>query len=62
MPSGVMLQIVVDDADEWAARARENGLDPVGPMDIHNERAYLLRGPGSMPITFQSVIPDAEAD
>lgn len=62
MPSGVMLQIVVDDADAWAERARANGLEPVGPMDIHNERAYYLEGPGSMPITFQSAIPSAEAD
>ena len=27
MPAGIMLQIVVDDADAWADRAREGGLD-----------------------------------
>lgn len=62
MPTGVMLQIVVDDADAWAERAKSNGLNVVGPMDIHNERAYYLEGPGSMPITFQSAIPNASTD
>ena len=28
MPAGIMLQIVVDDADAWAERARANGLKP----------------------------------
>lgn len=60
MPSGVMLQIVVDNADAWAERARNNGVELVGPMDINNERAYYLEGPGSMPITFQSAIHNAE--
>ncbi len=62
MPKGVMLQIVVDDADAWAERARANGIKLAGPMDINNERAYYLEGPGSMPITFQSALPDADTD
>ena len=62
MPAGFMLQIVVDDADRWAERARSNGLRPVGPMDIGGERAYYLEGPDGLPITFQSAIPDAETD
>ncbi len=54
MPSGVMLQIVVDDADAWAAQARSNGLEPHGPTDAHGERMYFIQGPGGLPITFQS--------
>ena len=57
MPAGTMLQIVVDDADAWAARARENGLEPHGPTDMHGERVYFLQGPGGFPLTFQSKLP-----
>ena len=42
MPAGIMLQIVVDDADAWAENARNNGLEPTGPMDEHGERIYYL--------------------
>jgi hypothetical protein len=54
MPEGVMLQIVVDDADAWAKRARENGLDPYGPTDAHGERIYHLQAPTGLPVSFQS--------
>lgn len=57
MPSGVMLQIVVDDADAWAAQARANGLTPKGPMDAHGERIYMIAGPGGMMMSFQSSLP-----
>jgi hypothetical protein len=54
MPAGVMLQIIVDDADAFAAHAAENGLAPQGPMDAHGERIYFLKGPGGLQISFQS--------
>ena len=56
MPEMTMLQIVVDDADAWAERARKNGLDVKGPDDAHGERIYYLEGPGGLPISFQSKI------
>ncbi len=54
MPAGVMLQIVVDDADAVAATARENGIDPSGPMDAHGERIYFVTAPGGLQVSFQS--------
>ena len=54
MPAGIMLQIVVDDADAWAKNARKNGLEPTGPVDAHGERIYTLNAPGGLPIAFQS--------
>ncbi len=54
MPAGIMLQIVVDDADAWAANARKNGLEPTGPMDEHGERIYYLNAPGGLPVSFES--------
>lgn len=54
MPEMTMLQIVVDDADAWAERAKANGLDVKGPDDAHGERIYYLEGPGGLPISFQS--------
>ena len=54
MPEMTMLQIVVDDADAWAARAKENGVDVKGPDDAHGERIYYVEGPGGLPIAFQS--------
>ncbi len=54
MPSLTMLQIVVDDADAWAAQARANGLNPRGPTDAHGERIYSLTGPNGFEISFQS--------
>ncbi len=54
MPAGIMLQIVVDDADAFAAHAKTNGLDPQGPMDAHGERIYYLKAPSGLQISFQS--------
>ena len=49
-----MLQVVVDDADAFAAQARKNGLAPKGPMDAHGERIYMLEGPDGLQMSFQS--------
>ena len=57
MPAGTMLQVVVDDADAFAAHARGNGLAPEGPMDAHGERIYFLRQPGGLQMSFQSAWP-----
>ena len=54
MPPGIMLQIVVDDADAFAEHARSNGLDPSGPMDAHGERIYFIEAPGGLQVSFQS--------
>lgn len=54
MPAGTMLQLVVDDADAMAAEARQNGLEPQGPMDAHGERIYFLTLPGGLQMSFQS--------
>jgi hypothetical protein len=54
MPEGIMLQIVVDDADAFAVHAKENGLNPKGPMDAHGERIYFLRAPSGLHVSFQS--------
>ena len=54
MPEMTMLQIVVDDADAWAERAKKNGLDVKGPDDAHGERIYYLEGAGGLPIAFLS--------
>lgn len=54
MPEMTMLQIVVDDADAFAERARENGVDVKGPDDAHGERIYYVAGPGGLPIAMLS--------
>ena len=54
MPGGIMLQIVVDDADAWAENARRHGLKPKGPVDAHGERIYYLQAPGGLEMSFQS--------
>ena len=54
MPAGLMLQIVVDDADAWAEQARGNGLEPQGPVDAYGERIYYLQAPTGLPVSFQS--------
>ena len=41
MPAGLMLQIVVDDADAVAETARGNGIDVQGPMQAHGEKIYF---------------------
>lgn len=54
MPAMTMLQLVVDDADAFAAHARENGLDPQGPVDAHGERIYYVTAPNGLSMSFQS--------
>jgi hypothetical protein len=54
MPPGVMLQVVVEDADEVAEHARANGLTPKGPVQAHGEKIYYLLAPGGLAMTFQS--------
>ena len=56
MPAGIMLQVVVDDADAFAAHARSNGLAPQGPMDAHGERIYFLEAPTGLKVSFQSAL------
>jgi len=57
MPAGIMLQIVVDDADAYAEHARSKGLEPNGPMDAHGERIYFAKAPSGLQISFQSKLP-----
>ena len=54
MPAGVMLQIVVDDADALAEQAKANGVDLSGPVDAHGERIYYAKAPGGLSVSFQS--------
>lgn len=56
MPVGTMIQIVVDDADAFAAHACANGLSPEGPMDAHGERIYFLKAPDGTQVSFQSAL------
>jgi hypothetical protein len=56
MPAGLMLQIVVDDADAVAANARENGVDVQGPMEAHGEKIYFAVAPGGLSVSFQQVM------
>jgi predicted enzyme related to lactoylglutathione lyase len=54
MPAGVMLQIVVDDADAVAEAAKANGVEVSGPIDAHGERIYYSTAPGGLSVSFQS--------
>ncbi len=56
MPVGLMLQLVVDDADAVAASARENGIEVQGPMEAHGERIYFAVAPGGLSVSFQQVL------
>ncbi len=56
MPVGLMLQLVVDDADAVAANARENGIEVQGPMEAHGERIYFAVAPGGLSVSFQQVL------
>jgi hypothetical protein len=53
-PAMTMLQIVVDDADAFAAHARANGLEPQCPTDAPGERIFALTAPGGPHVSFQS--------
>jgi len=56
MPVGLMLQLVVDDADAVAANARENGIKVQGPMEAHGEKIYFAVAPGGLSVSFQEVL------
>lgn len=56
MPVGLMLQLVVDDADAMATHARQHGIDIQGPMEAHGERIYFAVAPGGLSVSFQQVI------
>lgn len=56
MPAGLMLQIVVDDADAVAANAKENGVEVQGPMEAHGEKIYFAVAPGGLSVSFQQVL------
>ncbi len=58
MPKGIMLQLVVDNADEYAEHARSNGLKISDPMDAHGERIYYVSAPNGMNLSFQSKLSD----
>lgn len=57
MEPGVMLQVVVDDADAMAAKARAAGIEAAGPTDMHGERVYFCELPGGLQMSFQSALP-----
>ncbi len=56
MPAGLMLQIVVDDADAVAANAKANGIEVQGPMKAHGEKIYFAVAPGGLSVSFQQVL------
>lgn len=56
MPAGLMLQLVVYDADAMAANARENGVEVQGPMEAHGEKIYFAVAPGGLSVSFQEVL------
>ncbi len=58
MPKGIMLQLVVADADAFAENAKNNGLEPQGPIDAHGERIYYLKTPAGMNMSFQSKLEE----
>ena len=60
MPACTMLQIVVDDADAFAAHARRQGLEVTGPADAHGERIYFAMAPGGVQLSFQSALTDQD--
>jgi hypothetical protein len=59
MPAGIMLQVVVDDADAFAEHARQSGLDPSGPVDAHGERIYFIEAPSGLQVSFQSQLSES---
>lgn len=61
MPACTMLQILVDDADAFATKARAEGLEVLGPTDVHGERIYFAQAPAGVRLTVQSALPSGEA-
>jgi len=54
MPPGIMLQLVVEDADKFAEKAKSNGVEAYGPVDAHGERIYYIKTPSGINMSFQS--------
>ena len=61
MPPGVMLQVIVDDANEYAAHAKTNGIEMRGPMEANGECIYFAIAPGGLAMTIQSPLPAKES-
>lgn len=62
MPAGIMLQMVVDDADAYAEQAKSQGIQVQGPMEAHGERIYYVLAPGGLAMTVQSPLAEAGDD
>jgi len=60
MPECIMLQVVVDDADAFAAHACENGIEPEGPVDHHGERISYVQSPSGLQMSVQSQLPGGD--
>lgn len=56
MPAGLMLQIIVDDADAVAANAKASGIEIQGPMLAHGEKIYFAVAPGGLSVSFQQIL------
>ena len=56
MPAGLMLQLVVDDADAVAENAKASGVEVQGPMEAHGEKIYFAVAPGGLSVSFQQVL------
>ena len=56
MPETTMLHVIVDNADNYAERARDNGITVSGPMDMHGERVYFSEAPGGFQIAVMSAL------
>ncbi len=59
MPVGLMLQLVVDDADAVAQNAAKAGIEVQGPMEAHGEKIYFAVAPGGLSVSFQEVLDSA---
>ena len=56
MPVGTMLQLVVEDADAVAEKARALGHALMGPIEAYGERIYAMTLPGGLSMAFLSKI------
>ncbi|MCD5325233.1 MULTISPECIES: VOC family protein [Pontibacillus] len=49
-----MLQIVVDEGDDFASFAKEQGVEIHGPIEENGEKIYSVQAPNGMPVTIVS--------
>ncbi|MCA0971690.1 hypothetical protein LCM20_13875 [Halobacillus litoralis] len=49
-----VLQVIVDDAEEFALMAKSNGLELEGPFVQEDKRVYTLTAHDRMPVTIHS--------